>query len=117
MAWAVLCRLERTENEHQNFADECDGDASGCHRQNVYSVGERARQVMMLICVGIFALMGMIAVVADFSFMQHQKNMMQTAADSAAMAGAEELNYGDQVAAGKADAASNGYTDGQAASP
>jgi len=76
------------------------------------SASERG-QVMILICVGIFALMGMIAVVADFSFLQHQKNMMQTAADSAAMAGAAELNYGDQVAAGKADAASNGYTDGQ----
>jgi Putative Flp pilus-assembly TadE/G-like len=75
------------------------------------SASERG-QVMILICVGIFALMGMIAVVADFCFLQHQKNMMQTAADSAAMAGAEELNYGDQVAAGKADAASNGYTDG-----
>ncbi len=70
-------------------------------------------QVMVLVCVGIFALMGMIAVVADFSFMQHQRNMMQTAADSAAMAGSEELNYGDMVAAGKADAASNGYSDGQ----
>ena len=69
-------------------------------------------QVMLLICVGIFVLMGMIGVIADFSFMQDQRNMMQTAADSAAMAGAEELNYGDQVAAGKADAASNGYTDG-----
>ena len=69
-------------------------------------------QVMLLVCVGIFALMGMIAVVADFSFMQHQRNMMQTAADSAAMAGAEELNYGDLVAAGKSDAATNGYTDG-----
>src|SRR5580700_7850065 len=69
-------------------------------------------QVMVLICVSLIAIMGMIGVVTDFSFMQHQKNMMQTAADSAAMAGAEELNYGDQVAAGKADAASNGYTDG-----
>ncbi len=69
-------------------------------------------QVMVLVCVSIVAIMGMIAVVADFSFMQHQKNMMQTAADSAAMAGAEELNYGDLVAAGKADAASNGYTNG-----
>ncbi len=69
-------------------------------------------QVMVLICVAVFALMGMIAVVADFSFLQHQRNMMQTAADSAAMAGAEELSYGDQVAAGKADAARNGYTDG-----
>ena len=70
-------------------------------------------QVMVLICVSLIAIMGMIAVVTDFSFMQHQRNMMQTAADSAAMAGSEELNYGDQVAAGKADAASNGYTDGQ----
>jgi hypothetical protein len=70
-------------------------------------------QVMVLICVSLVAIVGMIAVVTDFSFMQHQKNMMQTAADSAAMAGSEELSYGDQVAAGKADAASNGYTDGQ----
>jgi Putative Flp pilus-assembly TadE/G-like len=69
-------------------------------------------QVMLLVCVAVFALMGMIAVVADFSFLQHQRNMMQTAADSAAMAGAEELSYGDQVTAGKLDAASNGYTDG-----
>ena len=55
-------------------------------------------QVMVLICVSLIAIMGMIAVVTDFSFMQHQRNMMQTAADSAAMAGAAELNYGDQVA-------------------
>ena len=41
-------------------------------------------QVMLIICVAVFALMGMIAVVADFSFLQHQRNMMQTAADSAA---------------------------------
>ena len=70
-------------------------------------------QVMVLICVALIALMGMIAVVADFSFMQHQRNMMQTAADSAAMAGAAELNYGDLITAGKADAATSGYTDGQ----
>src|SRR5258708_8777937 len=67
-------------------------------------------QVMLLVCVGIFALMGMIAVVADFSFLQHQRNMMQTAVDSAAMAGAEELNYGDQVAAGEAAAARTRHT-------
>jgi uncharacterized membrane protein len=70
-------------------------------------------QVMVLICVALLAIVGMIAVVTDFSFMQDQRNMMQTAADSAAMAGAEELNYGDLVAAGKADAASNGFTNGQ----
>src|SRR5260221_4349471 len=75
------------------------------------SASERG-QVMLLVCVGIFALMGMIAVVADFSFLQHQRNMMQTAADSAAMAGSEELNYGDQVAAGKTGAGRNRDTDG-----
>jgi hypothetical protein len=68
--------------------------------------------VIVLVCVSLVAIMGMIGVVTDFSFMQHQKNMMQTAADSAAMAGSEELSYGDMVAAGKADAAVNGYTDG-----
>ncbi len=80
---------------------------------NKMAVAASARgQAMVLICVSLIALMGMIAVVTDFSFMQHQRNMMQTAADSAAMAGSEELAYGDQVAAGKADAATNGYTDG-----
>jgi hypothetical protein len=69
-------------------------------------------QVMVLICVSLVAIAGMIAVVTDFSFLQDQRNLMQTAADSAAMAGAEELNYGDVAAAGQADAASNGYTNG-----
>jgi hypothetical protein len=69
-------------------------------------------QVMILICVALVAVVGMIALVTDVGFLQHQRNMMQTAADSAAMAGAEELNYGDQVAAAKADSATNGYTDG-----
>jgi hypothetical protein len=68
---------------------------------------------MILVSVAVIAIMGMIGVVADVGYLQHQRNMMQTAADSAAMAGAEELNYGDLVAAGKADAATNGYTDGQ----
>ncbi len=81
---------------------------------NTPIVATRERgQVMVLVCVSLIAIMGMIAVVADFSFMQHQRNMMQTAADSAAMAGAAELNYGDVAAAGKADSATNGYTDGQ----
>ena len=43
---------------------------AGCVRP-----GGRGRgQVMVLICVSIVALMGMIGVVADFSFMQHQRN-------------------------------------------
>ena len=74
--------------------------------------GSRRGQVIVLVCISLVALMGMIGVVTDFSFMQHQRNMMQTAADSAAMAGSQELSYGGMAAAGKADAARNGYTDG-----
>ena len=81
---------------------------------NVMTVAASASgQAMVLFCVAMVALVGMIAVVADFSFMQDQRNMLQTAADSAAMAAAQELNYGDAVAAGDADAATNGYTNGQ----
>jgi hypothetical protein len=80
---------------------------------NIANLAARARgQVIVLVCVSLIAIMGMIGVVTDFSFMQHQRNMMQTAADSAAMAGSEELAYGDQVSAAQADAATNGYTNG-----
>src|SRR5260370_31972857 len=37
---------------------------------------------------------------------------MEAGGDRGAMAGSQELSYGDMAAAGKADAARNGYTDG-----
>lgn len=87
-------------------------DRETARRFSNNAIAGEAGQVMVLICVSLVALLALIAIVADFSFMQHQRNMMQTAADSAAMAGAQELSYGDVAAAGKADAATNGYTDG-----
>ncbi len=65
---------------------------TSCVRPSGSRRGRGRGQVMVLICVSLVAMMGMIAVVTDFSFMQHQRNMMQTAADSAAMAGSEELS-------------------------
>jgi hypothetical protein len=70
-------------------------------------------QVMVLICLAIVTIMGLVGLVVDVGSLQAQKQQMQTAADSAALAATQELNYGDSVAAGKADAASNGFTDGQ----
>ncbi len=70
-------------------------------------------QVMVLVCLAIVTLMGLIGLVADVGSLQAQKQRLQIAADSAALAAAQELSYGDSVAAGKADAASNGYTNGQ----
>lgn len=113
MAQPVLCLLEQTEKMGRRVLRAKPKTTRRGTADRKFTVAASAGgQVMVLICVSLIAIMGMIAVVTDFSFMQHQRNMMQTAADSAAMAGAEELNYGDQVVAGKADAATNGYTDG-----
>jgi hypothetical protein len=70
-------------------------------------------QVMVLICLALVTIMGLVGLVADVGSLQAQKQRLQIAADSAALAAGQELSYGDSVAAGKADAASNGYTNGQ----
>ena len=77
-----------------------------------WRVSERG-QVMVLICLALVTIMGLIGLVADVGSLQAQKQRLQIAADSAALAAGQELSYGDSVAAGKADAASNGYTNGQ----
>jgi hypothetical protein len=72
-----------------------------------------AGQVMILICLAIVTIMGLVGLVADVGSLQAQKQLLQTAADSAALAAGQEVSYGDSVAAGDADAASNGFTNGQ----
>jgi hypothetical protein len=74
--------------------------------------GNEIGQVMVLICLAIITIMGLVGLVADVGSLQAQKQLLQTAADSAALAAAQEINYGDSVAAGKADAATNGFTTG-----
>src|ERR1700738_5121529 len=69
-------------------------------------------QVMVLICLAIVTIMGLVGLVADVGSLRSHKQQMQTAADSAALAAAQELKFGDSVVAGKADAATNGFTDG-----
>ena len=70
-------------------------------------------QVMVLVCLAVITIMGLMGLAADVGSFQQQKQLLQTAADSAALAAAQELNYGDSVAAAKADAARNGFTNGQ----
>lgn len=67
----------------------------------------------MLILIALVVIIACVAISGDVGFLQYQKGLMQTAADSAAIAAAQELNYGDVVAAGRADAASNSFTNGQ----
>ena len=59
-------------------------------------------------------LMGMAALGVDVGFWRYQERLMQLAADSGAVAGANELTYpseNDVVSAARNDAAANGFTD------
>src|SRR5271157_569763 len=84
--------------------------------QTTISLDRRAAasgQVMVLICLAMVTIKGLIGLVADVGSLQAQKQRLQIAADSAALAAAQEFSYGDSVAAGMADTASNGFTNGQ----
>lgn len=69
-------------------------------------------QTIILAAFCFSLLLGFVALAVDVGLMFRAKRVMQTAADSGAIAGAQELNYGDVTAAAKADAARNGVTDG-----
>lgn len=62
--------------------------------------------ILTLLCMT--CLLGFVAFAADIGTLLHAKRNLQIAADSAAIAGAAELNYGDMTTAGQAAAAQNG---------
>ena len=66
--------------------------------------------IIMALCLAIF--LGFAALATDVGTFFHAKRLIQTAADSAAVAGASELYYGDVTASAQGDAAKNGVTDG-----
>lgn len=80
--------------------------------------GSTARgQLIPLMALAIIALVGMAALAVDAGYWRYQQRLEQTAADSAAIAGAGEIYYpaaADITAAAQKDAASNGFADGVA---
>ncbi len=68
--------------------------------------------VMTAICLSV--LVGFVGLAADVGYMFHQRRRMQTAADSAAVAGALQVYRGasDYQTAGWADATTNGFANG-----
>jgi hypothetical protein len=74
---------------------------------------DESGQTIILAALCMPLLLGFVGLAVDAGLMFRAEREMQTAADSAAIAGAEELNYGDVTAAAKADAARNGVTDGK----
>jgi len=69
-------------------------------------------QVWTLVAAAIVVILASVGTAGDLGLLHLERHKMQSAADSAALAGAAELNYGDTVSAARADAALNGYTDG-----
>src|ERR1700686_2437508 len=72
-------------------------------------------QTVILVTMILTVLLACGSVACDFGLCENDRRKMQNAADSAAMAGEQEVNAGnaDQaVSAAKNDAALNGYTDG-----
>jgi Flp pilus assembly protein TadG len=76
------------------------------------SLKDESGQAVVLMLLSMTVLLGFVAFAVDVGLLLRAKRVVQTAADSAAIAGAAELSFGDAVAAAKADAAQNGVTDG-----
>jgi len=71
-----------------------------------------AGMALVVVALSMVVLMGFLGLGIDMAYLRQTRQRVQTAADAAALAGASELNYGDVTTAAKADAASNGFTDG-----
>src|SRR5690348_10810711 len=71
-------------------------------------------QTLIFVAMTLVVLIGMTGLAVDVGYYRYEQRIMQSAADSAALAGTAELKYGSSSAenAAKADAASNGFTDG-----
>lgn len=68
-------------------------------------------QVLPILAVAAVALLGFAGLAADVGYHRYQQRVQQSATDSAALAGATELNQGRQTTSAKYDASKNGFTD------
>jgi hypothetical protein len=67
---------------------------------------------MVLAAFGLVVITGVLGLSIDMGYLRYTKRRMQTAADSAAIAAASELNGGNSTAAAINDAKVNGFEDG-----
>ncbi len=75
---------------------------SGCERGQA--------MIFMVLCLTV--MLGFLSLAVDVGLLFRSKRVLQTAADSGAIAGALEANYGDMTAAAQAATAQNGVTNG-----
>jgi len=70
-------------------------------------------QILVLMALSLPFLLGFVGFATDVGVLLVEKQKLQAAADSAAIAGVAELNYGDWTAVAQSASAMNGYTDGR----
>ncbi|MES2222293.1 MAG: pilus assembly protein TadG-related protein [Acidobacteriota bacterium] len=78
----------------------------------VKKLKDESGQAMILTLLCMTCLLGFVGFAADIGTLLRAKRNLQIAADSAAIAGAAELNYGNMTAAAQAAAGQNGVTIG-----
>jgi hypothetical protein len=73
-----------------------------------------AGQAIASVALGLVVLTGIVGLAIDMGYLRYEKRRMQSAADSAAIAGASELAFatGNYVTAAKNDSKANGFEDG-----
>lgn len=64
-----------------------------------------------MVAMALVLLMAVVGLALDVGYHRYEQRLQQSAADSAALAGAAEITFGDVKAAAQKDATSNGYTD------
>ena len=69
-------------------------------------------QALILVAFGLLVLTGVVGLGIDMGYLRYVKRRLQTAADSAAIAGASELRGGDYRTAALSDSKSNGFENG-----
>jgi len=72
-----------------------------------------AGQALLLVTLSLLVLTGVIGLAIDMGYLRYTKRRLQTAADSAAVAGASELKDGNYQAAAFNDSKSNGFENGE----
>jgi hypothetical protein len=76
-------------------------------------VTSQSGQALLAAAFGLVAFIGATGLAIDMGYLRYAKRLQQSAADSAAIAGAAELNSGNWDSAAKQDSSLNGFTDGK----
>jgi uncharacterized membrane protein len=73
---------------------------------------DESGQALILVALSLPVMFGFVALATDVGLLFRARETLQTAADSAAISGAAEYNYGDATSAAQAASAQNGVTNG-----